>query len=46
MLEKVRKELVECIEKYTLQDVRTINKSKELDKIIVIEQLKSINAKN
>lgn len=31
MLEKVRAELHECIEKYTLQDIRTVKKSQELD---------------
>ncbi|RII34334.1 aspartyl-phosphate phosphatase Spo0E family protein [Clostridium chromiireducens] len=32
--EKVRNELYECIDKYGLQDDKTIRKSQELDKII------------
>lgn len=35
MLEQVRKELCEFIEKYGLSDERTIKKSQELDLIIV-----------
>lgn len=32
--EKVRNELYECIDKYGLQDDKTIRKSQELDEII------------
>jgi hypothetical protein len=34
-LEKVRKELYEYISKYGLKDIRTIEKSQELDRLIV-----------
>lgn len=39
-IEKLRKELHECIEKYGTSDTRTIAKSQELDREVEIEQLK------
>jgi septum formation topological specificity factor MinE len=39
-MEELREELYECIEKYGFLDPRTIKKSQELDKPIVIEQIK------
>ncbi|MHB9937939.1 hypothetical protein CF098_07905 [Clostridium sporogenes] len=34
-MEDVRQALYECIEKYGLSDIRTIKKSKELEKLIL-----------
>jgi len=39
-IEKLRKELHECIEKYGTSDTRTIAKSQELDREMEIEQLR------
>lgn len=38
-MEQIRAELHEYIEKYGLMDLRTIQKSQELDKLIVLEQM-------
>lgn len=39
-MEQLRSELHEYIEKYGFLDPRTIEKSQELDKLILIEQIK------
>lgn len=44
--EKVRMELHECISKYGLQDIKTIKKSQELDKIIAKIMALKINLRH
>lgn len=39
-MEELREELYELIEKYGFTDPRTVEKSQELDKFVVSEQIK------